>query len=194
MKILIKKIKKDNRGFTLVEALIAVSIFTIAVLTMLVVLADGISDTNYAKRKTTAIYLSQEGLEVFRNMRDTYMVYDALGWDAFETKITSGGCTGANGCFYNDSGLAWTGDPTQPIANLTLTPCSSSTCTNGALSYDPSTGKYGASGTSSGFTRQIRATVVTSGSEARIRSTVYWVQGTRTFQMTFSDNLFNWAE
>lgn len=183
-----------NRGFTLVEALVAVSVFSVSVLALMAVLGKGVADTNYAKRKTVAIYLAQEGIEFTRNLRDTYMLYDASGWSLFETKLTTSGCTAANGCFYNDSALAWTGDSTMPIIDTAYTACTSSTCNNGALLYNAATGKYGFSGTSSGFTRQIKATIVSSGTEVKISSTVYWIQGSGTYQVTLSENLFNWAE
>ncbi|MEJ0001975.1 MAG: prepilin-type N-terminal cleavage/methylation domain-containing protein [bacterium] len=71
------KEKRENGGFTLVETLVAISIFTLSVLIMLSVLSKGISDTAYAKKKLIASYLAQEGIEYMRNMRDTYMLYSA---------------------------------------------------------------------------------------------------------------------
>ena len=73
-------------GFTLVETLIAISIFSMTIVTMMSVLGSGISDTNYAKTKIEAEYLAQEGIEYVRNMRDNYVLYtDATGltWDSF---------------------------------------------------------------------------------------------------------------
>jgi type II secretory pathway pseudopilin PulG len=77
---------KQNRGFTLVETLVAISIFTLSILAMMSVLASGISDTNYAKQKMTATYLAQEGIETMRNTRDTYVLYPNSGndWDSFK--------------------------------------------------------------------------------------------------------------
>lgn len=74
-------------GFTLIETLVAISIFSISILAMMAVLADGISDTNYAKTKITASYLAQEGIEYIRNMRDNYVLYTdttGLTWDDFK--------------------------------------------------------------------------------------------------------------
>ena len=55
-----------RRGFTLVEMLVAVSIFTASILALLGILAQGISNTGYAKRKMIASYLAQEGVEYMK--------------------------------------------------------------------------------------------------------------------------------
>src|SRR3989338_1736354 len=97
MKSFLKKNNKLNRAFTLVETLIAISIFSISVLALMSVLGQGISNTNYAKQKILASYLAQEGVEYIRNMRDTYVLYSAtstLGWSAFNTKLNDASCGG----------------------------------------------------------------------------------------------------
>jgi len=74
-------------GFTLVETLVAISIFTMSILALLVILTQGIANTNYAKHKITASYLAQEGIEYARNVRDTLVLYNASssqdGWNSF---------------------------------------------------------------------------------------------------------------
>lgn len=80
-------LKKISGGFTLVETLVAISIFTMSILGLLIVLTNGISDTGYAKKKLAASYLAQEGIEYVRNQRDNAVLYDAIspsnGWDNF---------------------------------------------------------------------------------------------------------------
>lgn len=81
------KLKKDNklnRAFTLIETLVAISIFTMSILGLMSILASGISDINYAKNKITAAYIAQDGIEYIRNMRDTYVLYSVNGWDNFK--------------------------------------------------------------------------------------------------------------
>jgi prepilin-type N-terminal cleavage/methylation domain-containing protein len=81
--------KQKNKGFTLVETLIAISIFSMSIVTMMSVLGTGISDTNYAKTKIIATYLAQEGIEHARNIRDNYVLYASINpsrtWDTFKT-------------------------------------------------------------------------------------------------------------
>jgi len=74
--------KKISGGFTLVETLIAISIFSVSIVAMMSILGRGISDVNYAKKKLTASYLAQEGIEYVRNMRDNAVLYtDITGND-----------------------------------------------------------------------------------------------------------------
>jgi Tfp pilus assembly protein PilV len=91
MKLFFRKFNKLNKGFTLVETLVAISIFTVSILGMLSVLASGISDTNSAKQKIVATYLAQEGIEYTRNQRDTAVLAAGDtpqdGWDTFKVEL-----------------------------------------------------------------------------------------------------------
>lgn len=76
--------QQKNTGFTLVETLVAISIFTMSILALFSVLAQGISNTGYAKKKMVASYLAQEGVEYVRNMRDNAVLYTGGGnWASF---------------------------------------------------------------------------------------------------------------
>lgn len=186
----------SQAGFTLIETLVAISIFTLSILALLAVLTQGISNTGYAKKKLIASYLAQEGVEHMRNMRDTYVLYTGTsqaGWDAFKAKLSNNSCTNLpDGCYFNADNLNYS-DPTQPMIDITLTACSATMCPNGALSYNSATGKYGFSGVSSGYSRKITASTV-SANETKVFSTVYWTQGSGNYNMVFSESLFNWVE
>ncbi len=84
-----KFFKQKNKAFTLIETLVAISIFTMSILGLMSVLASSISNTNYAKQKMAATYLAQEGIEYARNMRDTNVLSDTTstqhGWETFKT-------------------------------------------------------------------------------------------------------------
>ncbi|MFA6520567.1 MAG: prepilin-type N-terminal cleavage/methylation domain-containing protein [Candidatus Paceibacterota bacterium] len=82
--------KKNKGGFTLVETLVAISIFTVSILGLMSILSSGISSTTYAKNKMIAGYLAQEGIEYVRNMRDTAALTAAdadTGWANFKTSV-----------------------------------------------------------------------------------------------------------
>ncbi|MEK7219403.1 MAG: prepilin-type N-terminal cleavage/methylation domain-containing protein, partial [Patescibacteria group bacterium] len=86
-----KKIfQQKHKGFTLIETLIAISIFTVSILALMSVLGQGISNTNYAKQKIIASYLAQEGIEYMRNMRDNDVLYTQItgkNWGSFKSKL-----------------------------------------------------------------------------------------------------------
>ena len=190
---------ETSRGFTLVETLVAISIFSMSILGLMSILASGISDTNYAKQKMTASYLAQEGIEYIRNMRDTYVLYDPTdsqtGWISFNSKLTSAPalCSAGNGCYFDDRNLDYTNHSQQTWKNNLIIIACVSSCPH--LFYDSNTGKYGyASGVSSGFTRKIQIIPTTSPDEIKVSSTVFWTQGSGNYNITFSENLFNWAQ
>ena len=89
MKIFIK----NKKAFTLVETLVAISIFTMAILGLMSILSKGVTDTSYAKQKMTASYLAQDGIEYVRNLRDTDVLYTettSKNWTTFINELTAG--------------------------------------------------------------------------------------------------------
>lgn len=142
MKLFYKKINILNKGFTLVETLVAISIFTLSMVAVLSVLVTSISNTSYAKRKMVASYLAQEGIEYVRNMRDNYVLYP-------------------------ESGKSW-------------------------VSFKDANKDYPITG--SDFAGYIRLISMqnTSANEVKIISDVSWMQGSGTYHIIFSENLYNW--
>ncbi len=187
----ILKIQK-NKGFTLIETLVAVSIFSFAVVALLIILGKSVGDTNYAKKKMIADYLAQEGVEYVRNIRDSYVLFSAsgqVGWDAFNSRMIAASCASANGCYFDDQSLNYS-DTTYPILDISIASCGSS-CPS--LLYNTSTGKYGyASGSSSGFTRKIQISTISN--EVKVLSTVFWNHAGSTYSLTLSSTLFNWVQ
>jgi len=202
---MIKFLKQKNnksKGFTLVETMVAISIFTMSILSVMSVLANGISNTTYAKKKITAEYLAQEGIEYIRNIRDTFALYSTTGqagWTAFNVKLYTApaSCNLTNGCYFNADNLFSLLPSPMPMTQITLTACSSSTCPNGIMLYDSATGKYGYTASSttinSGFIRKITVTTVTPD-EVKITSTVTWNQPSGVSSVSFSENLYNWIQ
>jgi prepilin-type N-terminal cleavage/methylation domain-containing protein len=202
-----KILNKKNKGFTLVETLVAIAIFSTSILAVLSILSQGIIDTSYAKERVSASYLAQEGIEYIRNLRDTYMLYSATGqagWNTFNTKVAgntypSGNtvCAAVNGCYFNaDNLFSSFPDPNMPITNnarMTINACAGS-CPS--LLYDSATGNFGYTPTgttaNSGFIRKIQVKQI-SANETEIISTVFWNQGSGTDNLSFSESVFNWS-
>lgn len=186
----------------------AISIFTISILAMFAVLGQGLANTNYAKKKITASYLAQEGIEYLRNMRDSYALYDAsgaqAGMNAFYAKLAAASCQTTAGCYFDPEkdqdgasfDLFSPASEPQPMTKILAASCPAGICP--ALLYDSASGKYGyGSGADSGFRRKITATASTSFGnvrEVRITSNVSWKQGSGNYNITFSETLFSWIE
>jgi type II secretory pathway pseudopilin PulG len=183
-----KFLKEKKGGFTLVETLVAISIFTISILGLMSVLAAGVSDTTYAKRKVTAEYLAQEGIEYFRNMRDTFVLYSTdsqTGWTNFVAKASPCAPNGSECGFDNSSAPG-------PSANIFLCSDPNHTC-----KLYINNGNYNANSlniTDSGFVRKIWVTATGSPDEIKVSSSVIWAQGSGTYNVIFSEDLFNWVQ
>ena len=174
-----------RRGFTLVETLVAVSIFSVSVITLIAFLATNLSNTGYAKNKMIATYLAQEGIEYIRNMRDTYVLYPTNngGWSSFKAKISP--CTSSNGCGYDKS--------VAENSSGSIFQCSEHA--SGCKLFKDDSGGYGRDtvGDDSGFTSIISQETIGS-EEVKIIVTVAWEQGTMSYDITLSEDLFNWVE
>lgn len=175
--------KQKNKGFTLVETLIAIAIFSVSILGLMSVLASGISNTGYAKQKIIASYLAQEGIEYVRNMRDTKVLFGSGNskWTQFQSDF--------NSCTAKDHACGFS----QPLPFGGIFQCSAAN--DQCKLYINSVGGYDtdATGATSGFARKIWMVQVPSNAdEVRIFSEVSWTQGSGTYNVTFSENLFNW--
>src|SRR3989338_9028817 len=84
-----------ERGFTIVESLVAIAVFTVGISAAIFVIQQSFTVGSRVKNKIIAAYLAQEGIEVIRNIRDR-------NW------ISGNVYNLADGCFYN--GNCWIKD------------------------------------------------------------------------------------
>lgn len=179
-------LRKISGGFTLVETLVAVSIFSLSVLTLMSFLSQGVSNTGYAKKKMIAVYLAQEGIEYIRNIRDHYVLYTdltSLEWSDFVSKISM--------CDSDSSGCGFDNSVSTSDADF-LFLCSSHVDQCGLYLDD---GNYNANseGEDSNFTRKIYIETIGSN-EVKISSTVSLEQDGISYDVTLTEELFNWIE
>ncbi len=175
-----------SRGFTLIETLFAILIFSAALISLLAISSKGISVTNQVKRETIAYYLAQEGLEVVRTIRDTNMLAAAAGspginWtDGFATPGSGTDCTTSTMCYV--------------VYGLGTTPSLAENSSSGVTAeifFSPS-GQYSNTGTPTGFFRNISVTPVSSTDEFMITATVTWKMGTINRSVTLQTFLKKW--
>lgn len=151
-------------GFTLIEALVAIAIVTIAMGGPFWVAGQASIAAHDAKNRLVASYLAQEGIEYIRLMRDnTYLANQVT--DVFYDDFLGGGVpTSINGCIgaYSttrpggDGSIACALDASLPVGvGSALQVCGDLGCSDKPLHYDSATGRYVLAGTISGSTPSI---------------------------------------
>jgi len=205
----LNKQKNKTNGFTLVETLVALFIFSLAVLTVMAVLSQGIKSTSYVKNKVVAEYLAQEGIEYFRNMRDTYSLYSEgkdkkeetkeetekeeatesknMGWNSFLQKLKTSGCE--NGCYFGNDVKEFFGNQ---ITTTWIDSCSAELCPR--FRFNQETGVYGyIEGEESIFSRKMIINQINDDS-IYVISEVTFNEGGTAHTISLAEGLFNWIE
>jgi prepilin-type N-terminal cleavage/methylation domain-containing protein len=192
-----KNKNKNKKGFTLVETLVALAIFSISIIGMMTVLSSGLSDSLSAKKKLTATFLAQEGIEYMRNIRDTYVLYwgtAQTGWDEFNNEVIGkcnfiGSGSSDKECFFDNRYIDYTSTD-MPITDSNIIQecdgvggCPFLTYDDGKYTYD--------TGENTTFVRSIRTKKVDVG-VTEVTSTVSWDNNTK--KISLSENLFNWTQ
>jgi len=63
-----------NKGFTLVELLITITVILVGLVGTFTAVQQGITTIDYARSRLTASLLAQEGVEIVKNIRDTNLL------------------------------------------------------------------------------------------------------------------------
>lgn len=158
-----------ERGFTLVEALVAISIVLIAVTGPLTIVAKNLVFAQFARDQITAFYLAQDAVEFVRNKRDN------------NTLAGQGWLEGLSAC----------------ISETCIVDSAADTVTRCGTSCDPlrlsTFGIYGyISGPNTIFTRAVSINEISSGQEATIDVTITWDQGAVERNFTIREHILNW--
>lgn len=186
---------RTRAGFTLVEALVAISILALTIGGLLNLTANGFFAIRYAKNDIVATNLAQESLEYIRNSRDT-AAQRGISWrDWADTNFHWNSCSSA-GCMVN---------PYHNSSIIRPLPCQG----NGKkdceyMMYYPDSGfyAYGANnsfGSSTGFktsfTRTIKVQEITlspTDHQLVVTSEITWLNGTNPKKTTQSIILSSW--
>ena len=104
--------KKVSRGFTLVEALVAISILMVAVTSPMMIAQKSLSTAILTKDQMTASFLAQDAIEAIKNIRDEIAINglsttDWITGDSDSSDLSKCICTDDNSCnFDNADGTA----------------------------------------------------------------------------------------
>lgn len=164
----LKRSPEYSKGFTIVEAIIAIFILSISISAMLGLTVSSYSTAKYANNEITANYLLQEAIDSIRNSRDT--AFQQKNWVGFKTKYNN--CFLVNGCTISTV-------PFNPV-NPTVGICNESGCPIMQIN-----------GVNSIFKRQIIMKEI-SLNEIEITATVEYRNGTSVKTRTLKMNLMNW--
>ncbi|MFH1643260.1 MAG: prepilin-type N-terminal cleavage/methylation domain-containing protein [Patescibacteria group bacterium] len=100
---MIKKSKNNfKKGFTMIEMIIALSVFSIGIIGVFSLISVTASSLDNISNQLIASYLAQEGMEIVRNIRDSNFLKinqgEAINWDDGLLSHTDSGL-GADGLF-----------------------------------------------------------------------------------------------
>jgi type II secretory pathway pseudopilin PulG len=192
----------DNKGFTLVETLIAILILSMTIGALMTLAANGFFSVRYARNDIVASSLLQESLEFVRNSRDS-AIGQGKTWEAWKDIYRD------NGCFLDENGNGYG----CTINTFALTPDQiAAPCTTGSCPYlnyytddsDQPLNIYGYSPSlfdpnatqpkiATTFIRTIKMTETDNGNQLVVTATMKWKNGTvnkTTAQSIILTNLF----
>ncbi len=206
MKVHKIKIKIFSSGFTLIEALVAISILMVAIASPLTLAQKGLSTSELSRDQMIASFLAQDGLEAVKNIRDQ----NALN----NSSVTISWLNGLNNCFCsgiqcnldNSNAQYCNIDTTQ--SNLlsdpsyvkkygtpNVNPLMVENDANGFLKYDLNNLS---GGTQSRFSRYINISTTTTattpaGQEAAVHVRVSWQSQAGKQNVDITDFIYNYS-
>lgn len=199
------KNQKGNTGFTLVEALVAISILMIAIASPMTLAQKGLSTATLSKDQMVASFLAQDALEAARNIRDEIATRnntgDWLSGNGSGLSLSNCTCTGSSCDFDSGTPTYCTIDTTAPdwasavqpsSANLGPLKMSYSTDVNGIKHFL----KYDYLGTDiSKFTRYINIKrSISNANEAVVSVRVFWSSPQGIQKIDVQDFIYNYSE
>ena len=189
MKFKIPKYKyqtKRQRGFTILESLVAIVVLSLSISGAFSAVQQGLSQSIVAKDEIKAFYLAQEAIEVIRNRRDVNQLYKIDNPTTLNTWLYGIAENSGDDCYFGKT--CRIDSPAQTIAY-----CGGAFNTCPRLKQDPNTGLFGyTSGwTDTIFRRGIQFTEVVVNREVRVTIEMNWTSrwGEKSFQVT--ETLFN---
>ena len=182
-----------QKGFTIIETLVAIAVLMIAIVGPLTVVEQALNQANYSRDQMIASYLAQDAMESIRNIRDNNLLAGNSSGTSWLAGLSA--CTPTSLC-----GIETAPDPTfsgSPIFTCTSQQAcplyiDQQTSVNGGF-YTSVPGSVGTLNLPTVFTRTFSITSPSNGlnDAAMVSVTVGWVSGTQTDQVNIQDMLFN---
>jgi len=167
-----------NKSFTLIEVIIAISIFTLMVGASFILIQQTVNAVSLASSKLVAYYLAQEGIEIVRNFRDNNWLKqradNSVKWNA-------GLAEGAWEVDYNDDALVGYGEAGRYLYIDT---------TDGFYLYYPDVPISNYAKTK--FKRKITISPGADSNDIYVELNVEWTERTKTYNVKVTEHFFNW--
>lgn len=175
---------QKNKGFSLIEALVAVSIFVFAILTPLRIANQSLLSSVFTKDQIIALGLARDGVEFINYWRSVNSATGEFWTNGIFVGDAHTMCGNSVGCKVDTSVTA---------GNITLN------SDNAVLRLDPVTGRYGYDGswTPTKYTRVIYVTGIDNADDPwvgiAVEAKVSWeLTPGFTRSVTIKEFLFNW--
>jgi prepilin-type N-terminal cleavage/methylation domain-containing protein len=150
MRFMLKKMKKNEKGFSLVEVLFALLVLTVGITSILFIMVRNIRNSIEAKDQIIAAELVQEGMELVRNLNDNKFLINGTAYPNMRVDVTESG--GGSVITFVEAGTDW---------RLFIV--------SGAYAHSG-----GSAGTETKFSRRIDVFDDSATSQRTIRSRVSW--------------------
>lgn len=160
-----------NKGFTLLEVIVAMFIVTMGVGAVFALVNQTLNSSRIISSKFTATYLAQEGIELAREIRDSNFlkIHKGVATSSWDAGLTS--CQAGCEADYNDTSL---------VSNSRYLKID-----GGFYNYD--------FGVDTAFRRKI--TITTSTADIlKVSVEASWQEQGRSHQITVQENLYNWLK
>ena len=183
---------KTQKGFTLIEAFVAITILTLAIVGPLAIASQSATFSSVSRDQVMANFLAQDAIEYIRWVRDTNelksTVASPVNWlNGLAPCVSAGGTTA---CYFDSS---------YDLTNMHINSCSG-VCP--VLNYSSATGLYNydtveSTNSTSHFTRTVYIkspvsnTCVGIDCEVSVTTTVSWKNGTLSHHVTLRENLMH---
>ncbi len=196
---------QKNKGFTLIETMIAVFVLVMAINGLLGLIASSLYSARYSKNDITANFLIQEAIDYIRNDRDSTAFLAATtggGWNVFLAKYgyPNSSCFSANGCEIEPANIITANiNACSGVigGNFGTIPCKVFNYDESASSKDFYTYTTPTGYVASNFKRQITMSInptINNPDELDIMVTVEWLNGSLVRSRTSRVSLLNWQK
>jgi len=179
---------KNQKGFTLVETLVAIGILSLSLAGTFTAAQNGLQNSTFAKDQITASYLAQEAVEYIKNIRDQNSLASlnsqATG-GAAQNWLTGLSAQASDPCYFGKTCMI-----DVPLKNVSSCPGSWGTCP--VLLQDPVSGLFGytAGWTATRFKREVQFRSI-SANEVMVTVSMSWTSGSFSKTVNVTEDLFN---